>query len=282
MACGIARMHSRMVDYTCRRLGGSVCFIYTCPCCNKEYCNLRCLSADKCEGSPGLAAWFLNGKMQWQLECRGRKWLRCDYCCALYLWGRGKKGEHTKDKCVKWKVENAAANDARTKDKCAKWKVENAAANDVALAMNVLSSGINSLSIEGSFVTGSLGPFGSGGEAVVSGAAESGGNTLEIHLFGDQTSIRHRNISKLLGAGYLRCDGMDPGMQKSIAEQVWESLDDGLRAEMLTKLNRLHADKLNRKRDLPIPASAAVHSKRRLPSQVEPADAETAIASLFA
>ena len=228
MACGITRMHSRMIDYTCRRLGGSVCFIYTCPCCKKEYCNLRCLSAEKCKGSPGLAVWFLNGKMQWQLECRGRKWLRCEYCCALYLWGRGKNGEHTKDKCLKWKTDNATASNAHTNDQNTNWKVENAAANDMSLDMTGVSSGMNSLSLAGnsllnggnsllnggsmkslevgdsSFITGSkLGPFGSGGESVASGAVESGGDALEIHLYGarrwvalTRTRTRTRNRTR--------------------------------------------------------------------------------------
>ena len=328
--CGVTVMDCRRVDYTCKRLGGNICFIYSCPCCHKEYSNLRCLSAKTYknfakleEPSAELSVWFQNKKGQWQLECRGRKWLRCDHCCALYMYGRGKAAKHTKDRCPKWQAENAAAN-----DRCRKWKAENAAANDASISLNVVSSDLNNLTLSGSFVTGSTlrsTSFGLEGEAVESKtvelksvhiktmeskmmeskavecktmetkmaetkAVETGhrnrpaADKLEIRLYSQQeTSTRHNNISKMLAAGYLSCDGMDPDMQKSIVEQMWASMDNDARAAMLPKLSSM-AVELNRKRPSPSARAApAAESKRHHPSGAEAAYTadEQAISGLF-
>ena len=195
-----------------------MCFIHTCPCCNKEYSNLRYLSAENCksfltldEPSNELAVWYRNSKMQWELECRGRKWLRCDHCCALYLHGRGKPAEHTKTKCAKWQAKIAAGKNA-------------------SVAMNALSLGMGDLSLSGvdiSFLTdtgSSLGTFGSEGEVVESGECNKAEvEKLEINMSGpqrDQESTRELNISKMLSAGYLGCGGMDLVLQKCLFEQV--------------------------------------------------------------
>merc|ERR1711934_871478 len=107
---------------------------------------------------------------------------------------------------------------------------------------------------------------------------------LEIRLYSQQeTSTRHNNISKMLAAGYLSCDGMDQDMQKSIVEQVWASMDNDARAAMLPKLSSL-AVELNRKRPSPSARAApAAESKRHHPSGAEAAYTadEQAISGLF-
>ena len=328
--CDVKKMHARMVDYTCKRLGQSVCFIYTCARCSKQYSNLRCLSADKCKvfralTEPSLSVWYLNSRSHWQLECRGRTWVRCDNdnCCAIYLYWRGKTGEHTKDKCVKSQAENAAANNA-------------------SVTVDVLSARISTFSISQSFSfsfdTGSIGPFSSsisGGGVVESGqhsksatdmleltqhsgsvtempelTQHSGSvtetpelrqhsgsvtetpelrqpgrqrtETLQLKIYGpqrDSALARQKNLNEMLAAGYFDCNGVNPKLQQGLFEQMWSSMDDTTRANILSKLMG-SADQSSCKRDLPRPASPTVESKRHHPGA--PADeGEAAMASVF-
>lgn len=105
--CKKAITNARRLPYTHERNNGDS-FYYNYRCCYGEYSNLRYLSGQKnrifsrlLPPPQTLVRWIHNGR-KWRLSCRGRQWTRCEYCRALYMFGRGTKGYHTKAKCPLW------------------------------------------------------------------------------------------------------------------------------------------------------------------------------------
>ena len=145
------------------------------------------------------------------------------------------------------------------------------AANNASSTTNVLSSDNTSTNISSNLKSRAL-----KGGAVESGAIDHFERGIEILLYGaqkDERPTRHYNINKMLGAGYLDCRGMDPDLQKSLCEQVLESMDDGARAGIMPKLMKLA--------DLRISDAPTVDSTPLHPSDNGPVEAESAVSFLF-
>ena len=95
------------VSYTHERNNGDS-FYFNYRCCMAEFSDLRSLSGHRNKifsrllpPPAQLVRWVHNGR-KWKLICRGRQWTRCEYCRSLYMFGRGSKGYHTKEKCPLW------------------------------------------------------------------------------------------------------------------------------------------------------------------------------------
>ena len=105
--CNKTITNGERVSYTHERNNGDS-FYYNYRCCMTEYSDLRSLSGHRnrifsrlLPPPLQLVRWVHNGR-KWKLICRGRQWTRCEYCRALYMFGRGAKGYHTKEKCPLW------------------------------------------------------------------------------------------------------------------------------------------------------------------------------------
>ena len=112
--CG-KEMAAHLVGYTHR--AKILEYIYQCNECKRQWSDLRHFTKERdkrfkdLEPAPKqLSVWYQHPYKQhskrifeWRLKCRGRVWSRCEHCRAIFLQATGKRGDHSKESCSKWR-----------------------------------------------------------------------------------------------------------------------------------------------------------------------------------
>ena len=122
LCCGV-EMGADLVGYTHKNKVQAV--IYGCQVCGKQCSTLRrfdqekdkrfkCLEPPADQPSVWYEHWFDQSRSkresQWQLNCRGRIWSRCQYCRAIFLQANGKNGDHSNQRCPVWREHSKKKN----------------------------------------------------------------------------------------------------------------------------------------------------------------------------